>query len=56
MGSIRLNEAVYYVVVRRGSDVVAMLAIVKVCLFTITEAFIHYYLLVFRVIRMLGRS
>jgi hypothetical protein len=55
MRSIRLNEAVYFVDIRRGSDVVAMLAIVKVCLFAKAEAFIDYYLLVFRVIRMLGR-
>lgn len=53
---VSIDEAVDLVVVRRGGDVVAVLAIVEICLFAEPQALVTKGVLVLRAIFMLGSS
>jgi hypothetical protein len=56
VGGVEVDEAVDAVVVGRGRDVVAVLAVVEVGLLAEAEACVGREVLVLRVMRMLGRS
>ena len=56
MVGVEFDEAVDFVAVGRGADVVLVLAVVEVRLLAVAEACVGEELLVLRVMRMLGRS
>ena len=56
VGGVEFDEAVDFVAVGRGADVVSVLAVVEVCLLAVAEACVGEDLLVLRVMCMLGRS